>query len=107
MNPNFLYFRRELSEKISKNLNKGKVIILYGPRRVGKTTLLKDFFRDENLPFLYLSCDQQRVSDQFVPDSLVLKNIIGKHKNIVLDEAQYLKNPGLILIVPSGNVPNT
>ena len=33
--------KRELQQIIEQQLFKGKVIIIYGPRRVGKTTLAK------------------------------------------------------------------
>lgn len=104
MNPNNTYINRDLSKLIIKNLNKGKVIILYGSRQVGKTTLLKNIFTDKK-SVLYLSCEQTRIKKQFIPDSLVLHQIIGNYKNIILDEAQYLENPGLILKVLIDNFP--
>ncbi|MBI2023166.1 AAA family ATPase [Candidatus Giovannonibacteria bacterium] len=38
-----LIIKRYLGEKISKNLGKKKILIIYGARQVGKTTLVKDF----------------------------------------------------------------
>ncbi len=96
MNPNISYIKRELQSVLRSYLNKGKVIILYGARQVGKTTLIKNLFPNSK-DSLYLACDQQRIKLQIVPDVLALKRIIGKYKNIILDEAQYLDNPGLIL----------
>ncbi len=38
-----MHFNREITKKIEKHLFQGKVIIIYGPRRVGKTTLVQAF----------------------------------------------------------------
>lgn len=93
------YLKRDLEEIIYQNLNKGKVIILYGPRRAGKTTLIRHLFKDKNIPFLYLNCRQKRIQEQIVPDSLSLKAIIAGYKNVIFDEAQYLASPGEVLTV--------
>lgn len=97
MDPSIKYIERDLEEQIVENLRFGKVILLYGPRRVGKTTLVKHLFEKLKQPYLYLSCEQNSVKSQLTADSLKLKEIIGKYKNIIFDEAQYLENPGLIL----------
>ena len=96
MNPNIGYIRRELEDVIKKYLNKGKVIVLYGARQVGKTTLLQNLFPKQD-EVLYLACDQTRIQEQIVPDSLVLSKIIGNYRTVIFDEAQYLTNPGLVL----------
>lgn len=105
-NTNSPYIKRDLEEVIYQNLNKGKVIILYGPRRAGKTTLIRHLFKDKNIPYLYLNCRQKRIQKQIVPDSLELKAIIGNHKNIIFDEAQYLEDPGEVFTVLIDTFPN-
>ncbi|MDP2633079.1 MAG: ATP-binding protein [Candidatus Curtissbacteria bacterium] len=100
------YIKRDLEDIIYQNLNKGKVIILYGPRRAGKTTLIRHLFKDKNIPYLYLNCRQKRIQKQIVPDSLELKTIIGDHKNIIFDEAQYLEDPGEVFTVLIDTFPN-
>lgn len=104
MDTNITMINRDLTDEIKKNLNSGKVLVLYGPRQVGKTTLLKNLFPEDD--FLYLSCEQARIKSQLIADSLVLKDTIGKYKNIVLDEAQHLENPGLTLKVLIDNFPD-
>lgn len=106
MNPNIKYIERDLEEQIADNLKSGKVVLLYGPRRVGKTTLIKHLFDKLKLPYLYLSCEQDSIRSQLVADSLKLKEVIGNHQNIVFDEAQYLENPGLVLKVLIDTYPN-
>lgn len=101
-----LYIKRDLENVIFKNLNKGKVLILYGPRRAGKTTLILHLFKDNNIPYLYLNCREQRLQEQIIPDSLKLKAIIGNFKNVILDEAQYLENPGEVFTVAIDTLPD-
>lgn len=101
MNPNIsdkLYIKRDLEDTLRQNLNKGKVIILYGPRRGGKTTLIRHLFPDPKT-YLYLNCREKRIQRQVIPDSLALKAIIGNYKNVIFDEAQYLENPGEVFTV--------
>ena len=104
MNTNFQYIRREIETSILEHLHHQKVIILYGARQVGKTTLLHNLFRAEKT-VLYLSCEQSRIQEQLIPDSLALQKVIGNYPVIILDEAQYLDNPGLILKILIDNFP--
>lgn len=108
MDPNILskpYIKRDLEDKICQNLNKGKVIIIYGPRRSGKTTLIRHLFSDTKT-YLYLNCREERLQRQIIPDSLALKVIIGEHKNVVFDEAQYLEDPGEVFTVAIDTFPD-
>lgn len=105
MIPNFEYKNRDLEVLIENYLNKNKVLIIYGARQVGKTTLVKNFFEKKQLSYLYLNCEELRVREQIKSDSIILKRIIGDNKNIVFDEAQYLDNPGLILKILIDNFP--
>lgn len=106
MNPNIKYIPRDIEASITDNLNQGKVIIIYGPRRVGKTTLIKHLFEQNKQLYLYLSCEQERIRNQLIPDALHLKEVISNYKNIVFDEAQYLDNPGLILKILIDTFPD-
>jgi len=102
MNPKIIdeiYIKRGVEYLIYQNLNKGKVILLYGPRRAGKTTLIRHLFQSRNIPYLYLNCREKRNQEAIIPDSLKLKAIIGDYQNIIFDEAQYLDAPGEILSV--------
>lgn len=98
-NSNRPYLKRNLEGIVYQNLNKGKIILVYGPRRAGKTTLIKHLLKDKNIPYLYLDCRQKRIQQQIVPDVLQLKGVVGDYKNIIFDEAQYLNEPGEVLTV--------
>lgn len=106
MNPKINYITRIIEHNLAASMNKGKVIILYGPRQAGKTTLVKNFFTSRDLPYLYLACEEERIRRQLIPDSLGLKKIIGDFTNVVIDEAQKLENPGLVLKVLIDNFPH-
>lgn len=104
MDTNISYIKRDLETIIKKNLNKKKVIVVYGSRQVGKTTMLKNIFLAKK-KVLFLSCDQLRIREQIVPDALALERIIGNSSTLVFDEAQYLDNPGLVLKILIDNFP--
>lgn len=105
MSPDIKYIKRNIEDTMRKYLNKGKVIVLYGARQVGKTTLLHNLFEDKK-NVMYLSCDQARIQEQLIPDILALKRIVGDYPNIIFDEAQYLDNPGLVLKILIDNYPD-
>lgn len=106
MNPNIKYIHRSLEAKLNNSLNRGKVIVVYGARQTGKTTLLKKFLKEKSLPYLYLLCEETSIQNQIIPDHLALNRIIGDYKNIFFDEAQKLADPGLILKILIDRNPN-
>jgi len=90
---------RTLEKVIKNSLGKGKVIIVYGPRRIGKTTLVKKILaeapKDQQL---YLNCDELQTQNELAPTSLAsLEQVIGSAQRIVIDEAQRVRNIGLTL----------
>lgn len=89
---------RLLEKRISQNLFKGKTIIIYGPRQVGKTTLSKRILNDFGSNGKYLNCEILSVEQNLKnaePDKL--KAYFGNNKLIVLDEAQNIPEIGKIL----------
>lgn len=101
-----LYIKRNLEEAILKNLNKGKIILLYGPRRAGKTTLIHHLFKNQNISYLYLNCTDKGIQERAVPETLKLKSLIGDYQNIIFDEAQYLESPGQVFSILVDTFPN-
>ncbi|HEC32931.1 MAG TPA: ATP-binding protein [Candidatus Kaiserbacteria bacterium] len=89
---------RLIQKDIEKRLFSGKVIILYGARQVGKTTLVKQIISKNPGESLYLNCETLAVSQALsVPEPKRLKNYFNGKILIVLDEAQKIKDVGLIL----------
>ena len=89
--------KRELQQVIENKINKGKAIILLGPRQTGKTTLLS-LISEKYKPYLFLDGDDPIVREVLnTPNTEQIRNLIGKHTILFIDEAQRIKNIGLTL----------
>jgi len=90
--------QRSLKKQITEKLFKGKVIILYGPRQVGKTTLIKEIAKNYQQKSKYLNCELLSVQEVLSkPEAETIKSYFGDKTLIILDEAQKIKNIGTIL----------
>lgn len=90
--------QRLLFDSIKDVLYKGKIIVLIGPRQVGKTSLLKKICASLEVPFLWMNADEPDLRMLLEnPTSSELKNIVGANKLIVIDEAQQIKDIGATL----------
>jgi len=89
---------RELSIRIQKKLQAGKVLMLLGARRVGKTMLVNELLKKVDEPFLYLNGEDINVHDQLANRSVEnYKQIIGSYKLLYIDEAQKIPEIGIKL----------
>ncbi|OGM25763.1 hypothetical protein A2627_01675 [Candidatus Woesebacteria bacterium RIFCSPHIGHO2_01_FULL_39_28] len=102
-----MYIKRRLEETLKANLFQGKVVVVYGARQVGKTTLVKKVVEDLKITSGYLNCDELDVLSrlQNAETSEALKQILGGNKLVVIDEAQRVKNIGLKLKLMVDNFP--
>lgn len=85
-------------DNLEKHLEPGRVLILYGPRRVGKTTILNQLLIKTSLPYRIDTGDDLRL--QSTLGSLDFDKIadhIGDNKLIAIDEAQYVPSIGKVL----------
>jgi hypothetical protein len=99
--------QRNIQKNIEKWLFKEKVIILYGARQVGKTTLVKNLL-EKYKSTSYFSCDHLQVQNALEKaDPLRIKSFLGDSKLIVLDEAQKILNIGTILKIMVDTYPDT
>ena len=93
-----MILHRHIQKTIEENLFKNKVIIIYGARQVGKTTLVKEIqkkYRDQSL---YLNCDEPDIKNALADKtSTQLKAYFGNSRLVIIDEAQRVKNIGLTL----------
>jgi uncharacterized protein len=97
---------RELQKIIENQFFKGKVIIIYGPRRVGKTTLSKQLLLGiENSRYINCELLENKMALE-TTNSLDLHRFIGNYSLVVLDEAQYIKDIGLILKIINDTFPD-
>lgn len=93
-------YTRILKKQIQDDLFKGKVLILYGARQVGKTTLIKEIISELNVENVYMSCDIPSRRDMWTrAEPEIIKQNIGNAKVVVLDEAQLIENIGTVLKV--------
>ena len=90
--------KREIQDSIEERLFKGKLIIIYGARQVGKTTLIKEIGNKYPDDKLYLNCDEPDIRELLTDaTSTKLKNLAGQKKLVLIDEAQRVKNIGITL----------
>ena len=94
-----------------KNLNSflkvNQALIIYGPRRVGKTTLLQSFLKETSLKYKLDSGDNIRIQELL--GSQDFPRIIEYAKGyelIVLDEAQLIPNIGMGIKILVDQIPN-
>jgi hypothetical protein len=79
-------------------LFKGKIIIIYGPRRVGKTTLVLEIMKEYGNDAKYIDCENvfNRQSME-IHDEKKLRNFLGAGRLFIIDEAQRVLNIGISL----------
>lgn len=90
---------RVLSAKIQQKLqHSDKIIIIYGPRQVGKTTLCKDIIAESGLRTLYINADEARYSEVLSSrDARKLRDLVAGYQMLVIDEAQRVPDIGVNL----------
>jgi len=98
---------RSLQSVILKHLTLKKIIIIYGARQVGKTTLVQILLKNINEPFLLLNGDEPDVREILNgATSTRLQALVGKNKVVVFDEAQRIPDIGLVLKLLYDSMPN-
>lgn len=99
--------KRDILASLKDRLFKGKVIVLTGPRQVGKTTLLKQLTEElVDSSVLSLNCDEPDICLLLQNvTSTQLKTLVGNHTLILIDEAQKVENIGLTLKLMVDNLP--
>ncbi len=101
-----MYIPQKQIENLRKLIIPGKVMVIYGPRRVGKTTLLKKYLESENDSVLFVNGDDIIVRQYLESQSIqTLRDFIGDHRLLVVDEAQYVEKIGLNLKLVVDHIP--
>lgn len=102
-----MLIERSIKKEVEEWLFKGKVIIIYGPRRVGKTTLVKEILEKFGTDGKYINCDilqnRQGLESQ---DDKKLREFLGTGKIFVIDEAQRVQNIGINLKILVDTYPD-
>lgn len=100
-----MFFQREY--KLNRLIKKGKVLLIYGPRRAGKTTLLVSFLKLSSFKFKLETGDNIRIQNLFGSlDLPAIKEFAEGYHMIALDEAQYISNIGRALKILVDQLPD-
>jgi len=92
---------------IKNLLKQQKVLIIYGPRRVGKTTLLNDFVSNSDKKIKFDSGDNIRTQSILnSSDFRTINDYISGYDILAIDEAQQIKGIGMGLKILVDNNPN-
>ncbi|OGW50884.1 MAG: AAA family ATPase [Nitrospirae bacterium RBG_19FT_COMBO_42_15] len=93
-----MYIHQRQLENLERLLSPNKAVIIYGPRRCGKTTLLNKFLEKTKEKYLLVSGEditvQRYLGSQSIPK---LKSFVGQNTLLAVDEAQKIKGIGLNL----------
>ncbi|AWO00212.1 ATPase [Chitinophaga alhagiae] len=90
--------QRNLQTIIQDRLFKGKAILLFGPRQVGKSTLIHAILENQNKGFTYMNGDDADAREILTNTTAAkLKSVIGNTEIVFVDEAQRIPNIGLTL----------
>ncbi len=99
---------RKLEQLIKTTLkNQNKIIIVYGARQVGKTTLLKKIVTDYEHNVLWVNGDRASYQEFLSVRSLEkIRQLIGLNNYIVIDEAQNIPDIGVNLKIIYDELPD-
>lgn len=98
--------KRSIADQLRARIGKGKVLLLFGPRQSGKTTLVREIATDSGLDTLWLSGDEADTRTLLSnTTSTRLKALFGSKKLVIIDEAQRVANIGLTLKLCADMIP--
>jgi len=101
-----MYIPQKQLENLRASTRAGKVVVVYGARRTGKTTLLREFLRTEQDPYLLVSGEDIAVQGYLASQSVEkLTAFVGRNRLLVVDEAQKVPNIGLNLKLIVDHIP--
>ncbi len=90
-----MFIPRAIMPKIKERLSPDRVSVIYGPRQVGKTTLINKFLEDYEGEYRLYSGEDIEVQDTFTSQSIEkYKSLLGGLDLLVIDEAQHIDNIG-------------
>jgi predicted AAA+ superfamily ATPase len=102
-------YRRAMLDNITEALYKNKVIVIYGARQVGKTTLSKQLMQEQEKlgkKVQYFNCELLGVKSKLeTTNEQTLKDFLGNNDLVILDEAQTISGIGAILKIMVDTYP--
>ena len=97
---------RTIFNDLYENLGKKPILVLYGARQVGKTTLIKSIMTKFTNPLYLQGDDPKNALLLEYRSAKELIQLVSGYDLIVIDEAQRIKNIGISLKLIADNVPN-
>lgn len=83
-------------DNLDKFIKPNKVVVIYGPRQVGKTTLLNNYLKHTTYKYRLDSGENIRVAEILSSqDFSKLREYAGNYELLVIDEAQKIPNVGM------------
>jgi uncharacterized protein len=95
-----MLYTRAIENRIKSNFFKDQIIVIYGPRQVGKTTMVRKFFDEYTGKKKFFRADIPSERDIFkeAEPSKVVPMLDGATL-VIIDEAQLIENIGVVLKV--------
>ena len=89
---------RQLQSVLLERLTDNKAIVVIGPRQTGKTTLIMALLESSDQDYIMLNGDDPVVREELGnANTEKIRQILGSHKTVFIDEAQRIKNIRLTL----------
>ncbi len=102
----YMYIQQKQLGNLKNALAPGKVVVIYGARRTGKTTMLQHFLRGVDEPYLLVSGEDITVQGYLASQSIEkLSAFVGTNRLLVVDEAQKVPNIGANLKLIVDHIP--
>ena len=97
---------RIVTQLLTKSLDPNKVVLIYGPRQVGKTTLVNEYLKNTPYKYALYSGDNVRIHEILGSQRFdLILPFVKDLELLVLDEAQKIPNIGLALKIIVDQVP--
>lgn len=99
---------RILNQLLKRDLAENrKIVVLYGARQTGKTTLSKDVLEGSDEKILMINADETRYIDILSSrDFQKMKLLVGGYTLLFIDEAQRIPDIGINLKIIHDNLPD-
>ena len=102
-----MHIKRFIKQQIIKKITTtDKIVVIYGPRQVGKTTLSKKIIKELNLKTLHINADEEKYNDILASrDFNKINSLIEGYELIFIDEAQRITGIGINLKIIKDRLP--
>jgi predicted AAA+ superfamily ATPase len=100
------FIPRILLDKLKEGVRPGRVVVVYGPRQVGKTTLLKKYAAAIGESLAFYNGEDLEVQKLFTAQSIAkYQSLLAGKELLIIDEAQKIESVGLNLKIIVDHLP--